>query len=768
MKLRTLFLTALLFQLFFLAGTSRAQVTFYDTGGVQNIEIFFSETNWDYMMDTAKAGSGSYIMAQWVKINGVQFDSVGVKYKGTSSYDPEYNKNPLHISLDEYKDQSYQGFASIKLANCYGDPSMIREVLSYEILADYMDCSRSNFASVFINDTYIGLYSNDESVNKKFCSSHFYSSDGTFIKCNPEVAGPFSKSNLKYISSDSSDYFPLYGMESGHGWNDLVELCDVITNNPSAIGSNVDIDRAIWMLAFNNSLVSLDSYSGWFSQNHYLYRDATGLYDPIIWDLNMSFGGFPYAGAQGGGSGSLTVQNMQQLTAFLHSSHSDWPLIVDILGNATWKRMYVAHMKTILEEAFASGGYITKAGQLRDLIEPYVWDDTNKFFSYEEFLFSMTEDVSFGSYVVPGISNLMEARTDYLAALPEFTAAAPAITAVAPINPSPLFNTQVTINATVTGNSAGGVYLGYRLDKADKFYRVNMYDDGLHNDGAAGDNVYGQSFIISSLEAQYYIYAENNDAGLFSPQRAEHEFYELEAQIQTAGPGDVLINEFLAKNTGDTINEYGNYEDWIELYNTTNGPLNLFGLYFTDDMADPGKFAFPDSTFMEPHGYLVLWADEENSTSTFIHCNFKLSANGEALMLSDGAGTVFDSITFGPQTEDISTGRCPDGSGPFGILGSTTFNGPNNCPAFTPENVSGLRVEAYPNPTRDHLVLHCQDEKITSVEIFNSAGIKIAHAYMEHGTSYMITSELPSGIYFYRLIDLNNVPAATGKFIILK
>ena len=80
-------------------------------------------------MDTAKAGSEAYLMANWVKVNGVRFDSVGVKYKGNSSYSSSRVKNPLHIALDEYINQKYNGFTDIKLGNGFSDPSNIREVL---------------------------------------------------------------------------------------------------------------------------------------------------------------------------------------------------------------------------------------------------------------------------------------------------------------------------------------------------------------------------------------------------------------------------------------------------------------------------------------------------------------------------------------------------------------------------------------------------------------------------------------------------------------
>lgn len=81
--------------------------TLYDLNVIQKIDIMFSQSNWDYILDTAKQGSDSYTLAQWVKINGVQFDSVGVKYKGNSSYNPNNAKNPFHIELNHFKNHDY-------------------------------------------------------------------------------------------------------------------------------------------------------------------------------------------------------------------------------------------------------------------------------------------------------------------------------------------------------------------------------------------------------------------------------------------------------------------------------------------------------------------------------------------------------------------------------------------------------------------------------------------------------------------------------------
>ena len=170
-----------------------AQSNFYDVNAIQLIEITFTQSNWDYMLDTATAGSEGFILASKIKINGVQYDSVGVKYKGNSSYNSNQVKNPFHIELDTYKNQDYQGFTDIKLGNAFKDPSFLREVLSYKIARNYMVAPQSNFANIYVNNQLLGLYSNSESVGKKFVESHFGSNDNSFFKCNPlGGAGPGS------------------------------------------------------------------------------------------------------------------------------------------------------------------------------------------------------------------------------------------------------------------------------------------------------------------------------------------------------------------------------------------------------------------------------------------------------------------------------------------------------------------------------------------------------------------------------------------------
>ena len=501
---------------------------FYDKSVIQNIELFFSFSNWDAQLDAA-ATTESYIVADSVRINGVSFDSVGVKYKGNSSYNPTNTKNPFHIKLDYIKgSQDYLGYVDIKLQNGYRDPSMIREVLSYAILEQYMDCPKANFANVYINGGLRGLYSNAEDISDDFNAAHFYSSNGSFFKCNPvggAGTGTTIGPDLNYINSDTASYVQGYELKSTYGWTDLVDMINVLNNNFSQIETKLDIDRAIWMLAYNNVLVNLDSYNGAFRQNYYLYRDINDRFVTTVWDLNMSFGGFP-GGSGSGATVSTTLNPLSNSTSAIH------PLIKKILGNPMYKRMYMAHLRTIAQEIFISGDYLTSANALRTTINSSVQADPYKFYTFAQFTNSFTTSVAAGGtsgFSIPGIQQLMAARISYLTTNANYLLVAPVITSYASSVLSPTINSAFYITATCSNETE--VYLGYRTSHPLKFNRVLMFDDGAHGDGIAGDHVYGYQVSADGPVFEYYIYADNNVAGLFSPQRAEHEFHSLALSV---------------------------------------------------------------------------------------------------------------------------------------------------------------------------------------------------------------------------------------------
>lgn len=734
------------FSLVYSLGRSQS---FYDENTIQSIDIVFSQTNWDYMLDTAAAGSEGYIMAQSVTINGVLYDSVGVKYKGNSSYSPSQVKNPFHIALDAYKSQDYQGYTDIKLSNVAKDPSFVHEVLSYHILRQYMHAPQSNYANVSVNGTAIGLYVSSESISKKFINNHFYSNSGAFFKCNPiGGAGPGSGTypNLVYYGTDSTLYTSRYEMNSNSGWWELISLCDSLNSNIANIEKILDVDRALWMIAFDNTLVNLDSYIGQFEQNYYLYRDQNGRFNPVIWDLNESFGTFSMTGTI-----SLpSTTSKQQMTHLLHSGDTNWPLVKNLLAIPMYKRMYIAHMRTILNENFASGSYYTQAQSMQTLIGPSVNADANKFFTYAQFLSNLTTDVTSGPTSAPGLSNLMNGRNTWLQAQTDFTYTHPTIASIGATPSVPSVGSSVTIRSTVSNALSSGVYLGYRYDVEAPFKRIQMFDDGAHNDSLAADGIFGIDIPVNSAYIQYYIYAENANTGMFSPERAEYEYYTLNASYSTASIGQVVINEVLAQNTSTVIDPAGEYDDYIELYNNSSNLISCANIYLSDNFSTPLKWQFPSSASIAPYSYLIVWADND-TTQAGLHANFKLSSTGESVMLSYPSGLVLDSLTFGVQTANISMQRCPNGTGSF-IATTPTYNS-TNCIVGIAEQEKDYGFSFFPNPANESVTI-TSTEGINDLSVYNLAGQLIYHSGKSHSDPFILNvSTWDNGMYF---LQVNN------------
>ncbi len=742
---------------------SNAQ-TFYDLNTIQTIEITFAESNWDALLDTAEA-TDAYIVAQSISINGVTYNNIGVKYKGNSSYNANQVKNPFHIELDTYVDQNYQGYTDIKLSNVIYDPTFIREALGYKILGNYMDVPKANYAKLYVNGTYIGLYTNVESISKSFVDDKFGSKTNAFFDCSPPAgAGPTTTNlpNLAYLGTSSASYTSAYDMKSLSGWDDLIALTNTLSTTTSTNTANIeailDVDRALWMLAFDNVFVNLDSYIGRFKQNYYLYKSNNGQFMPIVWDLNMCFGVFGDTGSAGG---NLTTATKKTMSYTLHSTEAAWPLVQKLLAVPTYKKKYIAHYKTILSEVVSSSGsnyFLTDAQTLQALINTAVTADTNKF-SYQTTT-NMTNnlnstDVSVAMNTAPGINGLMAARYTNLSALTDFTYTQPTISNIVVSNTSPAIGTSVNVTAAVTNTNY--VYLGYRSNRFEKFTKIQMFDDGAHNDGANNDGVYGISMPVTTIYTQYYFYAENTNVGRFSPARAEHEFYTVTGTYPTLTPGTLVVNEIMAQNTSTVTDPAGDYSDWFELYNNSSNTISLDNLYASDSSTNLLKWEFPLGLTMEPYSYLIVWADQD-LTQTGLHADFKFSSGGENCILSYPNGTIIENVSFGIQTANMGYARNPNGTGSF-VIQAPTFNANNETPLST-ENFEGFEnsLVLYPNPTSNIINISNNAYVIESVVVANLQGQVLFQSNGLNQNSYTIDlSGYASGMYIINVNKQTNI-----------
>lgn len=740
---------------------SLSQNDFYNIDTIQEIRIYFTEANWDHILDSLYVDGQKERLLASVKINGTQLDSIGIRYKGFSSVSVDRDKNPFNIKLDYIRnDQTYDGIDKIKLSNVIQDPSFVREVLSYEIGRKYMPASRSNFAKVYINDEYWGLYTNVEAVNKDFIGKHYGSNQNAFFKCNPhdlDLDGENSNLNNSH-GSDSTDYYPFYDMRSDYGWPELYELIDLLNEDPDNIESILNVDRTLWMHAFNYVLVNFDSYIG-YAQNYYLYKDDNGRFNPIIWDLNMSFASYRFSDASEHWDG-FTIDQAKTIDPLLHYTSVSVlprPLMRNLFENDTYRRMFLAHMRTILEENFISQDYSARGQYLQDLIDDAVMTDQNKFYSYDDFLKNLDNTVS-DLIDYPGIRELMDARAVYLWNYPGIQNA-PDINNLDYAPQDISIGEDMWITATV--ENATAVTLAYRYGGDGIFQKITMLDDGSQNDGSAGDGTYGIQLTDVGNSIQYYIYAENAESGRFSPERAAFEHYTILSDVSV---GDIVINEFMASNDATYADEEGEYDDWIELYNTTDFDISTAGLYLSDNPDNLDKWALPDVT-IPADGYLIIWADEDGSQGD-LHANFKLSADGESISLSYEDGEKIDSLDFGVQTTDVTTGRYPNGTGPFMEL----FPTPNavNMLTHVEEEILNQSFQLFPNPASSEVFVKVEQSVTGFLEIRTVDGQLLKTKSIQPGNDFMAfdLSEFSVGIYYISL--LNDSFVSTKKLVLVK
>jgi len=246
---------------------------------------------------------------------------------------------------------------------------------------------------------------------------------------------------------------------------------------------------------------------------------------------------------------------------------------------------------------------------------------------------------------------------------------------------------------------------------------------------------------------------------------------------------DLYINEFLASNSRINTDENGEYDDWIEIFNKTEIPVNTGGLYLTDDLQDPCKYQVPwnssDTTTVPPGGFLLFWSDGQPEQG-ILHTNFRLGRDGEQIGLVqvlDNDTVFLDSLTFSEQLTDVSYGRYPDGSHSWQFFNTPTPGDSNHIISSIPPKRNLPKTfslsQNYPNPFNPVTAIGYQLSALSQVElnIYNILGQKVATLVSKKQSAgrYQVewdASDFASGIYYYRIVagDFQDVK----KMIMLK
>ena len=155
---------------------------------------------------------------------------------------------------------------------------------------------------------------------------------------------------------------------------------------------------------------------------------------------------------------------------------------------------------------------------------------------------------------------------------------------------------------------------------------IEMLDNGEHADEVSADGIYTAIATLDEGDHSVRIFIEAKDDKNQSDRFPYNPSNYVEIEI-TNRSENLVINEFMASNNSTIQDEFGAFEDWVEIYNPTSIPVLLSGYYLTDDLANPKKWAFPDTT-IQSQNFLLVWTDDDDEEGP-LHTSFKLSKSGE-------------------------------------------------------------------------------------------------------------------------------------------
>jgi CotH kinase protein len=522
--------------LFFFSISLSAQKSgeLYDGTYVHDIRITFDQTKWMDLLDSNRLRGDEMLIGK-VQIDGINYENVGICYAQNYTHQVAGKRNPWLLKLNLIdKKQNHLGYKTFVLSQALRDPSLVREVLGYEIARRYMPAPRADYVNLTVNSENKGVYVNIEAVDDVFLQKNFSNTDGTSrdnregvsttaFRCVPDVravgqtdceSGIYGA--LKY-EKNAKCYLHNFEMLSKEGWDDLIELTRILNNEPQNVGKVLNIDRSLWFLAFNNTIANLYSYEGQYSNNYYLVRDASGQFNFIPTELNYSFGSFKNTN----GLSDLDFEGLIALNPLLHVDNASKPLISALLKNPDNRKVYFAHIRQILAEWFDNNAYQTRATALQTLISPYYNNTADKPYEMADFQRSLLETVG-KTTKIPGIVELMSKRAKFLKKQPDLLNIPPQVSAINFSNRQKFTTKSVGdfhIKAKVD-NFPRRVRLMYRpAGSTDAFIEQQMFDDGKNHDGEAGDKVFGTVVAPQGkfTAIEFYIIAENAGAVVFEP-----------------------------------------------------------------------------------------------------------------------------------------------------------------------------------------------------------------------------------------------------------
>ena len=745
----------------------------YDDSELAVIHITVDPEDLEWMYDNVESDSihPATIQFQNAYLDET-IDSIGFRLRGNTSRNAA--KKSFKIDFNHFiSGRDFYDVEKLNLNGEHNDPSIIRSKLCWDFYQNIgMASSRASHAVLYINEEYFGLYISIEHIDDRFLSKNFENDNGNLWKC-------IWPADLTYRGNDPEDYHPYYSEtrpydlktnEDQYDYSKLARLIRIIHNTPDSLDMVLNIKTTLQYFAMNILTGSWDDYR-FLRNNFYLYHNPDN--DLIHWipyDYDNSFGidwfnidwsnidPYEYAVIDGDG---------RPLTEYLFSQ-------------VRYRNLFSHFLEFYNEQLFDLDSMYQKLNYYVDFLYNAAQYDTYRTldygFSFNDFLNSYGSDFE-NAHVKQGILEFIASRKEALTNQIVFSGNDPIIYEGVIEDDVIFVGETVSIRTAIFGDIMNADFF-YKHENEDEWSSATLTHQPITNSKHVEDH--DRWIVELSFEQtgryDWYIFTSNNSTYDKFP-IYDYKSFEV---LDVVDNQTVWINELLAKNEAVNVDETGEYDDWIELWNYDQAEVDLANHYLTDKRDNLTKWQFPDSAAqIFPDEFMLIWCDEDQEDGG-LHTNFKLSSGGEFLALVHPDGeTIIDSISFPSQAEDISYGRIlsSDFQYEWDYLSPTPgYSNTSLHISKTELLVNSFELNSiYPNPFNSNfkisLDIHDDLGKFR-VDLVSLTGRTILSKTVIPSFSGTITIPMnidktyASGTYFIRIIGDNT--AISKKIILLK
>lgn len=715
------------------ASVVRAQVFGDDVLPV--VEITLSSADLETLFAPGNEESDTELLAtfRWTSPSlSAVIDSVGFRLRGNTSRISQ--KKSFKVSFNSFRPGGkWEGLEKLNLNGEHNDPTIMRSKVAWDLFRHMgVPASRANHVQVFINGANYGLYVNVEHVDEEFLQRYFGDDTGNLYKAlwpaDLTVVGSGGASAYRPSGADRRPYDLTQGATDSDGYDDLAQLIGLINNTSGsgfkgAIEGAMDVDGLLKAQAVTVLTGSWDSY--WFLKNNfYLYNNpATGKWHYVPFDFDNTFG--------------IWWEGIWPGLNWTTRDVYDWghpaearPLMTRIMAVPEFRERYTYYLRELLEDHFVPSTLEAEISRLKALTEDAAEADTfrTKDYGYTVADYHASFIAPLSGHVTEGLLPYISGR--YSSALGQLDEGqiAPLISSVRVLPERPRWHDSLRVSAQIVTGSLALAQVEYWPDVPQR-QSVTMAQ-------RAGDIYAG---VVPPL-------GDNGTMDLrvraVDGSGNERTSSLLRIRVDESKP-PIYINELMAANETVVQDEFGEYDDWVELYNASEGSVSIAGWTLTDRLDQVGRYTLPDVS-IPGRGHLLIWLDGQPEQGP-LHAGFRLSAAGEQVALLEADGREVDYVSFGAQTPDRSLSRHTDGF-PFFIVTLPTPGSPNPLvEAVDDLPLPGTGLSVYPNPFTTELRVEGGP-----FEVYDVLGRRVFSA--DDRADSWTPSGVSSGIYFVRAV----------------